>query len=440
MAERQTAQGPLLIKTSTSKSCLDDAQAEQAGLGSQSGFYSEAFNLTVFVTGLGYLVDTFDFFAYNVMRVVSLTELGLSGETLTKIGMLILNCQVFGALIGSFIWGMLGDKFGRKQALLGSIFLYSMGMLANSFVHDPVSYGLVRFITGFGLAGEVGLGATLIAETVRPAKRTYALMFFTVMGVLGVVLAGVSVELFSWRATCFAGGIVGLLLLTLRSMLVESPIFIEAARTKVPRGSLIELLGKAENLKRYLLCVPVLGCNFFVTGVLLTLTPEIARATGVHEPIKVNVALGVYFFTAMVGDWFGAWLSDVFKSRRLIAGAFILGNLCVALLFLKALNLNASGFYLLSAAFGLFNLWAIAGTIVVEQFPTQLRATATTSNINCSRASVIPMNIALILLRPVGVINGFMIISGVVFSLALFCIWRLQETYGCALTNKGSGR
>jgi len=44
------------------------------------------------------------------------------------------------------------------------------------------------------------------------------------------------------------------------------------------------------------------------------------------------------------------------------------------------------------------------------------------------------------LLRPVGVINGFMIISGVVFSLALFCIWRLQETYGCALTNKGSGR
>lgn len=400
---------------------------------SASGIYDQAFNLTVLVAGLGYFVDTFDFFVYNGMRVVSLADLGLSGDSLTKIGILILNCQIFGALIGSFIWGMLGDKFGRKTALLASILIYSIGMLANSFVHDPLTYGIVRFIIGFGVAGEVGLGATLIAETVQASKRTYALMFFTVMGVLGVTVACASIELVSWRLTCFAGGLVGLLLLTLRSLLFESRLFLETARTNIRRGSLIDLFGNSRNLKRYFLCVPILGSNFFVTGILLTLAPEIARATGTHEAIKANIALAVYFFVAVLGDWLGARLTDAFKSRRLVAGIFIVGNMCVAFLFLQKLNLDALGFYALCAVFGIFNLWAITGTIVVEQFSTEMRATATTSNFNCSRATVILMNSAFLLLKPVGVATGLMIIGAFMFALGLFCVWRLPETYACSL-------
>src|SRR5580698_1672635 len=130
------------------------------------GFYTTAFNLTVLVTGLGYFIDTFDFFLYNSMRVISLTELGLSGYALTKAGIIILNCQIFGALIGSFFWGILGDKIGRKNALLGSILVYSLSMIANGFVHSTLLYAIVRFIIGFGVAGEVGLGATLVAETI----------------------------------------------------------------------------------------------------------------------------------------------------------------------------------------------------------------------------------------------------------------------------------
>jgi MFS family permease len=293
----------------------------------------------------------------------------------------------------------------------------------------------VRLIIGFGVAGEVGLGATLIAETFRSSKRTYALMFFTMMGVLGVTVAGLSIELVSWRTSCFAGGIIGLLLLTLRSLLFESPLFMETARTNIPRGSLRELFGKMPNLKKYLLCVPLLGSNFFVTGILLTLSPEIAKATGTHEAIKANIALAIYFSAAVFGDWLGAWLSNTFKSRRLVAGIFILGNLCLAFLFLQKLSLDSFSFYVLCAAFGIFNLWAMSATIVVEQFPTELRATATTSNFNCSRAAVILMNIAFLMLKPIGVTNGLMFVGATVFALGLFCVWRLPETYGRSLAD-----
>src|SRR5580704_3060825 len=111
------------------------------------GFYNTAFNLTVLVAGLGYFIDTFDFFLYNSMRSVSLTELGLSGDALTHAGIVILNCQIFGALIGSFFWGVLGDKIGRKKALLGSILIYSLGMIGTGLVHDVMSYGFVRLVT-----------------------------------------------------------------------------------------------------------------------------------------------------------------------------------------------------------------------------------------------------------------------------------------------------
>jgi MFS family permease len=395
--------------------CREDIGSKRRG-DLSTGFYNSALNIAVLIAGLGYFVETFDFFLYNSMRVVSLTELGLSGDLLTKTGILILNCQIFGALIGGFVWGIWGDKIGRKKALLASILIYSMGMVINGFVQDPLSYGIARFITGFGVAGEVGLGATLIAETVCSANRTYALMFFTVMGVLGVTAAGASIEFVSWRTSCFAGGVIGLMLLTARSMLLESRLFTEITRKNVSRGSLRALLGRAQNLKKYLICVPILGTNFFVTGLLLTLGPEIAKAAGIHEPVKANIALGIYFFAAVAGDCLGAWLSNRLKSRKLVVWLFIVANACLAALFLQRLGLTAYEFYALCAVFGFCNLWAITGTVLVELFPTEMRATATTSNINCSRASVILMNGLFLFLKPnMGISSGLLIVATVVF-------------------------
>lgn len=400
------------------------------------GLHQNCFKLTVLIAGLGYFVDTFDFFLYNSMRVVSLTELGLSGDALTKAGMFILNCQILGTLLGGFFWGIIGDKLGRKKALIGSILVYSIFMVATGFVHDTIMYGFFRFIVGFGVAGEVGLGATLVAETVRSEKRTYALMLFTVMGVFGVVFAAVSIEFVSWRTSCFVGGGLGLILLTLRSILFKSRYFIDTAIAKVRRGSLRDLFGNWRHRKKYILCVPIMSANFLVIGVLLTLTPEIAKATGTQGVIKANIALAVYFAAAAFGDWLSAWLSDRLKSRRLVGGLFILGNAALAFLLVQPLHLGIIQFYGVCAAFGLFNLWAISGTILVEQFPTELRATASTSNINCARATVVLMNVSLLYLKPHGFSSPLMLIGAVVFSLGLLGVWRLSESYNRSLSDR----
>lgn len=400
----------------------------------QSKFYKHALNMTVLTTGLGYFVDTFDFFLYNSMRVASLTDLGLSGSELTTVGIIILNCQILGALIGSFFWGILGDKVGRKSTLLASIFIFSLGMIINGFIQDVISYSIVRFIIGFGVAGEVGVGATLVAETIASTKRTYALMFFTIMGVLGIVIAALSLEFMSWRLSCFLGGGLGLLLLLLRAVLFESHLFIDVKLMNMRRGSLRDLFGNFKNLKKYIFCILILGSNFYITGILMTLAPEIGKATGTQGIVKANVALALYFTVAIFGDGLGALLSEIFKSRRIVLALFILGNLSLSFFFLQRTDLQLEQFYILCALFGIFNLWALTGTVVVEQFPTTLRATVATTSFNFSRATVVVMNQAFLTLRPtMGVKNGLMIIGFVMFTLALMSVLLQQETYGRSL-------
>src|ERR1700754_3696701 len=102
------------------------------------------FNLAVIVGALGYFVDVYDLLLFSIVRIPSLKSLGLSAEEIDKTN--ILNIQMYGLLIGGIIWGVLGDKLGRLRVLFASIILYSLGSIANGFVHTLGQYELARFI------------------------------------------------------------------------------------------------------------------------------------------------------------------------------------------------------------------------------------------------------------------------------------------------------
>jgi putative MFS transporter len=388
----------------------------------------------ILITGLGFFIDSYDVFSYNVMRVPSLTDLGLSGDTLTRSGMMILNWQVFGTLIGGFFWGLLGDKIGRKRALLGSICVYSLGMLANSIVENVTLYAIIRFIIGFGIAGEVGLAATLVAESLPAHKRTFGLAFLTLLGLLGVAAAALAIEFFHWRMICACGGVAGLVLLVLRHLLLESPLFTALSQREKFLGPLKNMINSPLLLRRYLACIFILAPSFFVTGVLLTLAPEIAEASGITAPVKANLMIAGYFIVAVSGDIFGATLSHLFRSRKKILLLFMMGNLLLAVLYLHNHHNSPALLYTVGALFGLFNLWALAATVAVESMPTALRATVSTSVLNLSRAMIIVFNLVLLGLKPhFGLLGGLTVIGAVIFALGLLAVMSLRETFAVDL-------
>ncbi|MFZ4592027.1 MAG: MFS transporter, partial [Ignavibacteria bacterium] len=100
------------------------------------------------ISALGYFVDIYDLILFSIVRKTSLVSLGLSGSEIFNYGVLLINMQMGGMLIGGIIWGILGDKRGRISVLFGSIFLYSIANIANGFVVDVTQYAILRFIAG----------------------------------------------------------------------------------------------------------------------------------------------------------------------------------------------------------------------------------------------------------------------------------------------------
>src|SRR6266446_7572719 len=143
----------------------------------------------VLIAALGYMVDMYDLFLFSIVRVPSLRSLNLSGDSILKNGIMLLNLQMAGLLIGGIVWGIIGDKKGRLSILFGSILIYSIANIANGFATNINQYAILRFIAGFGLAGELGAGITLVTEILPKEKRGYGTTLVATMGVMGALLA-----------------------------------------------------------------------------------------------------------------------------------------------------------------------------------------------------------------------------------------------------------
>ena len=147
------------------------------------------FNVAVIVAALGYMVDIYDLVLFAIVRIKSLESLGLSPDEIESKGLILLNIQMVGMLIGGIFWGILGDKRGRLSVLFGSIIMYSLANILNGMVQNIDQYYILRFIAGFGLAGELGAGITLVSELMSKEHRGWETTIVATVGVFGAVIA-----------------------------------------------------------------------------------------------------------------------------------------------------------------------------------------------------------------------------------------------------------
>lgn len=398
----------------------------------QSMNASQRISLTILVAALGYFVDIFDLQLFSIVRVNSLTSLGFSQEEITSIGSMLINWQMAGFLVGGILWGVLGDKRGRVFVLFGTILLYSLSNIANAFVTTIPAYAIARFFTGLGLAGEVGAGVTLLSELLPKDKRGYATTIMIGCGVLGPVAASVVADSMDWRNAYIAGGVLGLLLLTLRIAVSESGLFDSMDKQKkVPKGNFLMFFTNYNRFVRYICCVGIGIPNWFVAGVLVAFTPEIGVALGIETPLKVSQAVITYCVGLALGCFMSGLLSQLLQSRRKIIGAFLCGIITFDCILLTSKGITANSYYgLIGSAAFFMGYWTIFMTTTAEQFGTNLRATATTTAANFVRGSLI-LNILLIgYLKPTyGFLHALIITAIAGFCLAMLALWKLPETF-----------
>ena len=388
--------------------------------------------IPVIVAALGYFVDIYDLLLFSIIRVGSLKSLGVPDANLLSEGVYLLSVQMGGLLVGGILWGILGDKKGRISVLFGSILLYSLANIANGFVTNVEQYAILRFIAGIGLAGELGVGITFVAEILPKEIRGYGTSLVAGVGILGAVLAYFVTEFVPWRVAYFIGGGMGLLLLVMRVKVFESGIFTNIKGKPVSKGNFFQLFMTSKQFFKYLRCILIGVPVWFVIGILMTFAPEFGKALNLHAPVEAGKAVMWQYVGLTVGDIASGVLSQYFGSRKKVVLLFVLLASILIIVYLFVPLHSTAIFYALCACLGLaVGYWALFVTIAAEQFGTNLRATVATTVPNFVRGSVIIISPLFIFFKDqFGILIGAGLVGLLAITTALLGLWRMEETFG----------
>jgi MFS family permease len=398
---------------------------------SGTGHLRSIFSLPVIVAALGYFVDIYDLVLFSIVRVPSLKALGLEGQELIDQGVFLLNMQMAGMLLGGILWGILGDRKGRLKIMFASIFLYSLANLANAAVTTLPAYAALRFVAGVGLAGELGAGITLVAEVLHKSVRGYGTMIVASVGVSGAILANLIARNFDWRSAFVIGGILGLLLLITRISVAESGMFRQMADATVSKGNFLALFTDRSRFFRYLNSIMIGLPSWFVVGVLITFSPEFAKALGVRGAISAGNAVMYCYIGLVAGDLASGLLSQLFRSRKRVILLFLVLTVAAVAVYFMAHGIGATAFYAICGALGFgIGYWAIFVTVAAEQFGTNLRATVATTVPNFVRGMTVPITMLFQLFRQsLGLAGGALAVGSLCLLIALVSLWQLEETF-----------
>ena len=408
---------------------------------------SKNLNKLIIVAALGYFVDIYDLLLFGVERFDSLNEI-LSEQyplisdsfkkTLNPVyGKLLLNWQMFGMLIGGIFWGILGDKKGRLSVLFGSILVYSVANILNGMVHTTDSYMVLRFISGFGLAGELGAGITLVSESMSKEKRGYGTMIVATVGVFGAVVAGFMGEIITnWRYSFYLGGGMGLALLILRIGVFESGMF-AAIKTeaKVKKGNIFQLFKNKKNIVKYLCIIFVTVPVWYVMGTLVLFSPELSEKLGLApKAISAGRAIMCAYAGITIGDIASGVISQVLKSRKKTLGIFLSLTVIGTSLYFLFGGSSVTIFYSIVGFIGFATgYWAVFISTASELFGTNIRATATTTAPNFVRGSTILISLLLDTIISVFYVDKLQatIITGcIIIGIGFVALYFLEETFG----------
>lgn len=394
---------------------------------------ASVFNITVLVAALGYFVDIYDLLLFQIVRVESLRDMGLTPALVKSEGEFIISIQMIGLLVGGVIWGIMGDKKGRLSVLFGSIILYSIANIVNGFVQTPNQYALTRFFAGIGLAGELGAGITLVSELVSKEKRGLSTSLVAGIGLTGAVVAYFISQNFNWRICYFIGGGLGFCLLLLRISVFESGMFNKLKQTNVQRGNFFMFFTNKNRFKKYMLAILIGLPTWYVIGILVAFSNDFALAFGFSEEVLPKKSTMFAYVAIAVADVVVGFVSHWLRSRKKTLFIFYILTIISIIFYFTQQNGSAAGMYVICAALGFSTgFWAIFVTMAAEQFGTNLRATAATTVPNMVRGA---LPLMLLLFKGLQSLTGNYLTAGwitgiIVMAISLTAAWFTEETFG----------
>lgn len=300
--------------------------------------------------------------------------------------------------LGSVIFGIYGDRFGRKKSLLitilgFSVATFSVGLLptyAAVGIMAPILLILIRLIQGIFAGGEWGSGAVITIESAPKQKRGLLSGFLQSGFSFGFLLAAIAFQIITisfpgqafeeigWRILFFTGIIPGFIALFVRFSMDESPLWMEKSKeNSLEKSPLRKIVFGKEYRKEFLLCACIMTGLVYMYHGSISILPTYLQQFGEFD--KGEVAKTMIYATA--SSWIGmivtGWLSQKIGRKKAIL-CFVFASIIVSIPF-ATIILDKSMFASLFVIVYAFVISTASGPIPAffsERFPTQARNSA----------------------------------------------------------------
>ena len=181
------------------------------------------------IIGIGWMFDAMDQGMVSGVIASIGTDWSLSlvqKSWLSSIG-------IFGMILGAALSGTLSDRYGRRTVIVMTLLLYSIGSLMSGLSVNYAMLMVFRFVTGFGLGGELPAASTLVSEfsPLRSRGRNVVILesFWAWGWIAASLIAFLLIPEHGWRMAFFVGAVPALFAAVLRYWVPESPRFLESA-------------------------------------------------------------------------------------------------------------------------------------------------------------------------------------------------------------------
>jgi SHS family lactate transporter-like MFS transporter len=280
--------------------------------------------------------------------------------------------------IGAFIFGLLGDKFGRRVPLMADIIFYSLMELLTALAPNFTVFLILRALFGIGMGGEWGLGASLAMESLPTRARGLFSGILQQGYAFGYLLAAlvywIVFPIFGWRGLFVAGALPAVLVLYIRAHVPESPVWERhrAERQGAAPFSIAKFVQQHGKLFIYAALL-MTAFNYMSHGTQDLYATFLEKQRGFGVSAKSMIAI-VYSLGAICGGTVIGFLSQRWGRRRSIILSATCGMLLIPIwIFAPSTALLIVGGFLMQ--FMVQGAWGVVPVHLNELSPLDFRGT-----------------------------------------------------------------
>ncbi len=343
----------------------------------------------------GNLVEWFDFYVYSFFSIYFAHIFFPQGDATTQ---LLQTAGVFAAgflmrPIGGWLFGFIGDRFGRKKSMLISVYIMCFGSLVIAFLPGynqiglfaPILLLVVRMLQGLSVGGEYGASATYMSEVATEGRKGFYASFQYVtliggqlMAVLTVVILqqlidNESLRAWGWRIPFLIGAALSIVALWLRKSLHETSD--ETQRSDKNAGSLVYLLRHHWRPFIKVIGITAGGSLSFYTFTTY-MQKYLINSVGLDAKVSSLLMTGALLIFMVLQPIAGALSDKIGRKASVIIFAVGLMLFTVPIMvYLTSVSSLVVIFLLIFIALVICSFYtAVSGLLKAELFPPQLRA------------------------------------------------------------------